>query len=238
MMPSPRAWCRRHRSAHTSRTSCRELCAATGLTRPPCGVPASCACHCPSSRTPACRHCGLWRRTRWAPSRCSTHCRSQAWSSASKPPRMSASSTPLTWRFSRPTVTASSASCGLRPGRTSRGESAHGPLVESVQHCHRGPLDACRFQGRDAAGPLAAGRLRDGHPLDRTRGIPPSLEAVCQVLQMSLQVLARGRPRLSINARSRLVMQPVLRFAQAVASVDRVPERRQRLRVVPPRCLS
>ena len=121
---------------------------------------------------------------------------------------------------------------------TSRGESAHGPLVESVPPFHRGPLDACRFQGRDAAGPLAAGRLRDGHPLDRTRGIPPSLAAVCQVLQMSLQVLAIGRPRLSINARSRLVLPPVLRFAQAVAIVDRVPERRQRRRVVPPRCLS
>jgi len=55
---------------------------------------------------------------------------------------------------------------------------------------------------------------------------------------MGLQVLAIGRPGLSSNARSRLAGQPVLRLAESVASVDMVPERRQRRRVVPPRCLS
>ena len=55
---------------------------------------------------------------------------------------------------------------------------------------------------------------------------------------MSLQVLSIGRPGLSINARSRIVIQPVIRLAEAVDIVDMVPERRSRLRVVPPRCLS
>ena len=50
--------------------------------------------------------------------------------------------------------------------------------------------------------------------------------------------LSRGRPGLSITARSRLAVQPVRRLAESVAIVDLVPERRQRLRVVPPRCLS
>src|SRR5438034_4402209 len=58
------------------------------------------------------------------------------------------------------------------------GESAKLFLVDGVQHCHRGPLDDLIFQCRDADGPLAAIRLRDVHPLDRTRVVPPSLEAV------------------------------------------------------------
>src|ERR1700751_3996484 len=56
------------------------------------------------------------------------------------------------------------------------GESAKLFLVDGVQHCHRGPLDDLIFQCRDADGPLAAIRLRDVHPLDRTRVVPPSLE--------------------------------------------------------------
>jgi hypothetical protein len=64
------------------------------------------------------------------------------------------------------------------PRSTAIGESAQDPLGESVQHCHRGPRDAFIFQGREAEGPLAAGRLRAGHPRDRTRGRPPVLEAV------------------------------------------------------------
>ena len=87
-------------------------------------------------------------------------------------------------------------------------------------------------------GPLAAIRLRDVHPLDRTRVVPPSLEAVRQVPQICLQVLSIGRPGLSINARSRIAVQPVIRLAESVDIVDMVPERSQRLRVVPPRCLS
>src|SRR5207249_2073693 len=100
------------------------------------------------------------------------------------------------------------------------------------------PLDDLIFQCRDAEGPLAAIRLRDVHPLDRTRVVPPSLEAVRQVPQICLQVLSIGRPGLSINARSRIAVQPVIRLAESVDIVDMVPERSQRLRVVPPRCLS
>jgi len=91
---------------------------------------------------------------------------------------------------------------------------------------------------RDADGPLATIRLRDGHPLDRTRVVRPSLEALRQVPQIDLQVLSIGRPGLSINARSRLAVQAVVRLAESVDVIDMVPERRQRLRAVPPRGLS
>jgi hypothetical protein len=60
----------------------------------------------------------------------------------------------------------------------SRGEPAKLPLVDGVQHLHRGPLDDLIFQGGDADGPLAAIRLGDGPPLDGAGVVCPSLEAV------------------------------------------------------------
>ena len=51
-------------------------------------------------------------------------------------------------------------------------------------------------------------------------------------------MLSRGRPGLAITARSRITVPSVIRLAEAIAIVDMVPERRQRLRVVSPRGLS
>ena len=67
---------------------------------------------------------------------------------------------------------------GAAAGATSRGEPAKLPLVDGVEHLHRGPRAARIFQSGDADGPLAAIRLRDGHPLDRAGVVRPSLAAV------------------------------------------------------------
>jgi hypothetical protein len=120
----------------------------------------------------------------------------------------------------------------------SRGEAANVSLVDSVQHLHRGPLDDLVCQGGDTEGPLAAIWLRDGHPLDRAGVVRPALETIRYVPQMCLQILPIGRPGLSINARSRIAIEPVIRLAEAVDILDRVPKRRQRLGVIPPHCLS
>jgi len=86
-----------------------------------------------------------------------------------------------------------------------------------------------------AGGPPASGWTP---PRQDARGAPPSLEALRQVPQLGLPVLSIGRPGRSIPTRSRLAVQPVIRLAASVDIVARVPERRQRLRGVPPRCLS
>jgi hypothetical protein len=120
----------------------------------------------------------------------------------------------------------------------SRGASTALPLLDGVQHCHRGPLDDRIFPGREADGPRATIRLWDVYARDRTRVVRPSLEAVRPVLQIGLQVLPLGRPGLSVNARSRLAVQAIGRLAASVDVIDMVPQRRQRLCGVPPRCLS
>jgi hypothetical protein len=70
--------------------------------------------------------------------------------------------------------------CIMRAAARSKavGESPKGPLVDGVQHLHRGPLDDLIFQGGDADGPLAAIRLGDVHPLDGAGVVCPALEAV------------------------------------------------------------
>lgn len=62
-------------------------------------------------------------------------------------------------------------------GAQSLGEAAPLLRLESVPYHHRGPLDALICQGREAAGALAALRLRALHPLDRAGMVPPALEA-------------------------------------------------------------
>ena len=67
---------------------------------------------------------------------------------------------------------------GAAPRATSRRASATLPLIDSVQHLHRGPLDDFIFQCWEADGPLAAIRLRAVHPLDRAGMVRPAFEAV------------------------------------------------------------
>ena len=67
--------------------------------------------------TPARSHFFTWRITRESAIRCPRNRISHSWSMASKKPRMSASSTQLIFRCSRPTANASNAPWALRPGR-------------------------------------------------------------------------------------------------------------------------
>jgi hypothetical protein len=69
---------------------------------PPWGVPSSRHVRVPSSSTPALSHFWISRTTRWSAMRCSMNFTSHSWWMASKNPRMSASSTQLTFSVRSP----------------------------------------------------------------------------------------------------------------------------------------
>jgi hypothetical protein len=73
--------------------------------------------HAPSSLTPAFSHFWIRRRMRRSATRCRTNCIVHSWLMLSKNPRMSASRIQFTRFRWMPTLSASSASCGLRLGR-------------------------------------------------------------------------------------------------------------------------
>jgi hypothetical protein len=101
----------------TQRATCaRVIYCVGGVTVAPCGDPLSLADHAPSSTTPALSHRWIRRRTRRSAIRCSRNLTSHKCSRLVKKSRMSASSTQFTFLRSIPTTSASSASCGPRPG--------------------------------------------------------------------------------------------------------------------------
>src|SRR5260370_40060109 len=111
----------------------------------PCGVPSSLAVHRSSSITPALSHFRMSRRLRLSPTRCSTNFISPSWLMVSKYPRMSASSTQLTFFRSMAVASASSASCCPRPDRPVR-ETEEVHLIDGVEHLDDGPLDKLVLQ--------------------------------------------------------------------------------------------
>lgn len=117
MIMQPLASKRRQRSAHGSKTECRETLARSGEIAEPCPLPLSPIVTTPSSRMPAVSHLLIRRMMRLSPTRCSTSPMSQSWLAVSKNDRISASSLSFTLVLEMPSASASSASCWPRPGR-------------------------------------------------------------------------------------------------------------------------
>ena len=83
----------------------------------PCGVPLSVSCFSPLSRTPARSHSSMSRNMRGSAILCATIRSSHSWSTESKKPRMSASSTQFTRWLMIAVCNDDRAWCGFRPGR-------------------------------------------------------------------------------------------------------------------------
>ena len=115
------------------------------------------------------------------------------------------------------------------------GESPKVPLVDGLEHRHRRPLDDFIFPCRFPDGPLATIRFWDGDPLSQWRVIRPPFEPVGQVPPVRLQVLSIGGPRLPVNSRGCIPVEPSLRLPESLDIVDMVPQRRQWPRTSP-RC--
>src|SRR6266516_3454162 len=100
-------------------------------------------------------------------------------------------------------------------------------FVDLIQHRHRGPLDDLVFQHRHPDRALAAIRLRYVHPLNWARSICTPGQLSREILKIDLQVLSVLPPGYSVNSRSGLPLEAVVRLPKRVNGVDVVHQRGQ-----------
>src|SRR5258708_1622028 len=118
----------------------------------------------------------------------------------SKNDRMSASRMKFTFLLLIPTITASSASCWLRPGRNPYHNPRQSSSVDRAQPCCRGPLDDLVLQRRDREWALAAVFLRNVTPTGWQRPIRSAFDPCVQVLNPAIEVRFVGLPRHPVDA--------------------------------------
>ena len=78
-------------------------------------------------------------------------------------------------------------------------------VVDGVEHLDDGALDDLVFQRGNAERPQPPVRLRDVRPPHRLRAVRSSLQPSGEVQEIGLEILSVVPPRLSINARRRVV---------------------------------
>src|SRR6266704_3865445 len=76
-------------------------------------------------------------------------------------------------------------------------------LVDAVQDRRERTLDQFVLERGNSERPLASVRLRDEHPPNRLRPIPPALQPPGEVDQVCLQLLSVRPPRLPVHSRCR-----------------------------------
>lgn len=111
------------------------------------------------------------------------------------------------------------------PRAASGGTPAGIPLVDGLQNCDDGGLDARVFQGRDASRSLPPIGLRK-------RGLPGGLRSVCaflepfgKALEVALQGCAVLLPRHAIDTGCRLRIEVEVRAPSGLETIDMGKER-------------
>src|SRR5580700_2260180 len=112
--------------------------------------------------------------------------------------------------------------------------------VDGVQYLDGGTLDDLIFQRGNPERPKLARftHLRDVHPADRLCSVGSPLESKGEILEVRLEGLAVVLPRLSVHARSRVLLNRQERYPQSFDVVNVVEERSEPLFLVPSCCLT
>jgi len=87
-------------------------------------------------------------------------------------------------------------------------------LVDGLQDHPRRLLDDLVLQRGDAERTRATITFRDVHPPHRLRMVATAVNAVLEVAQAGVQILAVLAPRHTINARGRCLVEAVVRLSQ------------------------